>query len=733
MHQLFLSRVTLMSIMLLAGLIPWNLAATPNGGAAMLALDSLPYLNSGVTSGQQSSYSRSGGNNDHSHYLYKENGENVMLDLKGPGVVYAIWNAAFDTASDRIRAYFDDETEPRIDIPMGKFFRGNDSPFLNPLNVTEKTSAAACVSYHPIPFEKSIKMVSVSAAKAQYYHASYHTFMPGTKVESWTGKEDLSAVYAQWKAKGKDPKPMVVAETVKETADVPANQTVTLFNKKGPGQLVSLRILVPGLWPDFKSNNALDIYANVKIKVFYNGSTEAGVDATLGDFFLIGRSAPSLKPQSQMLGIDSSDYFYCYFPMPYETSCRVELVSERASVTEGVSWEIKHTPFTASFDNVGYFKTRANHENHGADGTDILLIEESGSGKLVGVVESRQTSNLQTLEGDERIYVDGNRSPAWYGTGTEDFYHGAWYFGWMYNNWQPLAFTQPMQGVPSYSSKPERITMYRFMTHDAITFRTGIYASIEHGGSNDIATEAWTVVFYYHKPEPSMVLTDSVNVGDNASETSHAFTVENLVSSDNVKSIFEGAFGGVQISHAGKYGKGKTSFNTSILPSNNGVIIRRMYDQKEVLQHAEVSVNGEGAGTWYTAGGNAYFRWREDEFMIPASITSGKSSLQIEITHKEGTPDWSSFRYQVFSLTDTSKTVGVEKQHTAQTISSAEAVAVALYSIQGKLLHRTGIQPGKSVESVFAGFRSSLPMGVYVGRVLGKNRVLEMRKVSVLN
>ncbi|MDD5673223.1 MAG: hypothetical protein PHC61_03590, partial [Chitinivibrionales bacterium] len=52
----------------------------PYGVSAMLRLDSLPYLSSIISAGQQSSYDRSGGNDDSKHFLYAGGGENVMLD-----------------------------------------------------------------------------------------------------------------------------------------------------------------------------------------------------------------------------------------------------------------------------------------------------------------------------------------------------------------------------------------------------------------------------------------------------------------------------------------------------------------------------------------------------------------------------------------------------------------------------------------------------------------------------
>jgi len=40
-----------------------------------------------------------------------------------------------------------------------------------------------------------------------------------------------------------------------------------------------------------------------------------------------------------------------------------------------------------------------------------------------------KTGNLRDyLEGDERVFIDGQQSPVIYGTGTEDFYESGWFF-----------------------------------------------------------------------------------------------------------------------------------------------------------------------------------------------------------------------------------------------------------------------------------------------------------------
>jgi hypothetical protein len=43
-----------------------------------------------------------------------------------------------------------------------------------------------------------------------------------------------------------------------------------------------------------------------------------------------------------------------------------------------------------------------------------------------GLIPTGNTADF--LEGDERVFVDGQESPHIYGTGTEDFYESGWYF-----------------------------------------------------------------------------------------------------------------------------------------------------------------------------------------------------------------------------------------------------------------------------------------------------------------
>jgi hypothetical protein len=248
------------------------------------------------------------------------------------------------------------------------------------------------------------------------------------------------------------------------------------------------------------------------------------------------------------------------------------------------------------------------------------------------------------LEGDERFYVDDNQSPVYHGTGTEDFYNGAWYF-------QNDVYNQPMSGNPTHTadSSYDKTACYRFFLQDAIAFRNHIRAGIEHGGTNDADVEVWTLAYYYHKPNLRTTITDTLDVGNSASESSHSYVINTPTFSGTRTYTYEGDFDDVGITDDARAFKGYSQFRLTINSANAGVILRRRIDQSVKNQKARVYVDGALAGTWYKAGGNISHNYRDEEFMIPASFTSGKSQILVKVEFVSSDNDWNEFRYLAYS------------------------------------------------------------------------------------
>ena len=83
-------------------------------------------------------------------------------------------------------------------------------------------------------------------------------------------------------------------------------------------------------------------------------------------------------------------------------------------------------------------------------------------------------------------------------------------------------------------------------------------------------------------------------------------------------------------------------------PINSGVMLRRTGDQNVGWQSATVIVNGKEAGTLLQPLGNDRQRWLDDNYQLPAALTSGRTKLAIEL--RPSGPSWTASGYPVQSL-----------------------------------------------------------------------------------
>jgi hypothetical protein len=784
-------------------LIAFNFAATnanaaagePYGLDAMAQFERLPYLKLDTMAAGQSSFDRTGGNADAGNFLYMDGTNKVLLDLQGPGTVYRMWFTGFNPAVDYIQIYFDGEATPRINMLLNDLFSGTNAPFLSPLVGNEAVSSGGYFCYLPLPFNKSIKIVSNGTSTTFYYNIGYHVYSPDTSVTTWTGAEDSSTVRNLWNNAGLDPKSDTGNTVVSNTFDLAAGATQTLLDVAGPRSISVIKLRIPGTEPSFPqtltdngrahtnysqfqmslnpgntgatlvrrldygiadqkanifvdgalvgawfdaggdgsyrwrddsfsipssftagkssitvkvafvsssldwnefyywiystvggtnvltdslnvgntasesahsyvissqtwsgtqtfqyppaapSTNTSDLLTNLWLAVSFDNETNPSVYAPVGSLFAMGQFAP-YSTRGLPVGMDAGNNMYVYFPMPFASRALVQLISQRSAVTTNIYFEIRHKPFTDSFTNVGYFKTQFCSETPTTNGSDILMLDQEGAGHVVGVVESMMgPTDRSYLEGDERIYMDDNESPAIYGTGTEDFYNGGWYF-------DHGLFTQPTHGNTAHVADTnfDRTAAYRFFMQDALPFRKHIRVGIEHGSGDTVSENVWTLVYYYYQPAVRAVLTDQLDVDKVPSETAHGYSINTGTWSGVRTYSYDGNFDNVNITDDGRAHRGFSQFTMNLNPTNAGAILRRRFDQGVANQKANVFVGGAFVGVWYQAGSEFFHNWRDGDFMVPASFTSGKSSVQIKVQFLSSSNDWNEFTYWIYSV-----------------------------------------------------------------------------------
>jgi hypothetical protein len=592
-----------------------------------------PILDPGVQAHYLSSFDRSGGNDDgfdgtYSALYVDEKGEHVIFDVKGPGTLYTLWftsrvNGWSPLGTGRIRFYFDDEASPRVDMDIDELFSGRNPPFAPPFVYHAFQSTGGYVSYMPFPFERRLKITTEN--RVGFYNAYYHSFSSERAVSSWTWDSAIPAI--------SEPSPegeltsgtlSLPAPAMPDGDPVPSRRTV--LERRGRGAITSLRFnpLFP-LTP-YQLNHIL-------LRIYWDSEEEPSVAAPLGNFF--GSGLGEAEVRAIPLGMSPSGPYYCYFPMPFWESFRIELANENPEATPEIWWEAR-VDESAAYDaeKSGTFHAVYRQEWPTTTGEDYELVAASGRGLYLGqvmTVEPLRAEIKRWWEGDLRLYLDGRRMPAFHGTGHEDEYLGGWSNEWLMN-----PYSLPLHGEPKTAGLKQvdfqwsaATTVYRFFP-GGIPFQNGISVSTEHGPRNRANAMYSSVAYFYARDEPFQKL-DEIDVEGPLELTS----------------TFEGRYDEVEMGDSGRV-IGTSSKNVFEVPEGSSHLrLRRLFDQS-AIQEAEVFVNGKRAGIWYQPGTNPHHRWGEADFLLPESLTRGAGRLEIEIRAVQ--PGWNEFRYELWGL-----------------------------------------------------------------------------------
>jgi hypothetical protein len=120
-------------------------------------------------------------------------------------------------------------------------------------------------------------------------------------------------------------------------------------------------------------------------------------------------------------------------------------------------------------------------------------MEATGRGHFAGVGMSViENADGWWGEGDDMFFVDGEKLPSINGTGTEDYFLGAWDFG-------GKAFSYGLFGAPVVGpeKKGSKWSLYRFHLDSPIPFTKSLRATIEHGHANDRGDNFYSVAYWY--------------------------------------------------------------------------------------------------------------------------------------------------------------------------------------------------------------------------------------------
>jgi Protein of unknown function (DUF2961) len=298
-------------------------------------------------------------------------------------------------------------------------------------------------------------------------------------------------------------------------------ETLTLLDEPGPG-------VVTHIWVTIATQEALHLKKLV-LRMYWDGESAPSVETPVGDFFGLGLGDYFLY-QSRPLAVAAEKALNSFFPMPFQKRAVITVTNEGQRKVDAFYFNIDHRAcskalpadtlyfhaqyrqaapakgWTSDWTSNGDPKVNSKPNLNGEG--NYVWMEAQGRGQFAGVTMSvLQNQDGWWGEGDDMFFIDGEARPSINGTGSEDYFLGAWGFG-------THAFSYSLFGAPVKGDEHagSRSSLYRFHLDSPITFTKSFKATIEHGHANHRSDNFYSVAYWYQtEPHAAFPALPSVN------------------------------------------------------------------------------------------------------------------------------------------------------------------------------------------------------------------------------
>ncbi|MBQ4291047.1 MAG: DUF2961 domain-containing protein [Clostridia bacterium] len=261
-------------------------------------------------------------------------------------------------------------------------------------------------------------------------------------------------------------------------------ETLTMMDTDGPG-------IIQSIWMGG------DVCNNLILRIFWDGQDYPSVEVPLPAFF--GHGYPGIVQDragnyptlnSAMILAAPCRGMNCYWPMPFRRHCRITLTNRSPAKSKDAYYMITGCYSPVDPDSAYFHATYRMSFPTPTDGVYTILDGVKGCGHYAGVAlfAGISGSNDCWVEGEMKIYLDGESFPSVNYTGTEDYFCGSYAFG--YDKPEVGRYT-PYSGlyagmyaalgdyVNHYNYQP-RFMLYRWHVPDPIFFDESIRVTLQN-------------------------------------------------------------------------------------------------------------------------------------------------------------------------------------------------------------------------------------------------------------
>lgn len=299
-------------------------------------------------------------------------------------------------------------------------------------------------------------------------------------------------------------------------------ETAVLADIEGPGEIEHIWITVTNKTSD---RNPF-ILRDLVLRFYWDDEVFPSVEVPLGDFFCCGFGDACII-NSVPITVVPNRGMNCYWPMPFMKRARVTVENQCDEAVPAFFYQVDYCLKESIPAESAYFHAQWRRQRLTEKGRDYVILDGArGHGRYVGTyLALTALERYWWGEGEVKFYIDGDREyPTICGTGTEDYFGGAWSFADYDKHGKMIETTYctPYLGYPYYSDKDKTVTnayhnddapvmrgFYRWHIPDPIRFSSELRVTLQqigicHRGLFERQDDVATVAYWYQK-EPHAV------------------------------------------------------------------------------------------------------------------------------------------------------------------------------------------------------------------------------------
>lgn len=316
---------------------------------------------------------------------------------------------------------------------------------------------------------------------------------------------------------GKATGPLGMARKGKAFISLAQGETATLVDIEGPGIIQHIWMTVTD-----QTETGWFVLRDLVLRMYWDDEQTPSVEVPLGDFFCNGFGARAIV-NSLPIVVNPVGGMNSYFAMPFKKAAKVTITNEHPQEIEAFFYQFDYVLVDELPEDTEYFHAQFRRENPTKLKQDYTIIDGiKGRGKYVGTYMAwTSLSRYWYGEGEVKFYLDGDRDwPTICGTGTEDYFGGAWGFV-KYDNGNPVqeqTYSTPFMGFPHFqvtdntrshiydgAACPMR-GFYRWHILDPILFEEDLRVTVQQIGHDGKAlferSDDVSSVCYWYQTEP---------------------------------------------------------------------------------------------------------------------------------------------------------------------------------------------------------------------------------------